>query len=402
MPGGARTETTVTISPMPPHDETRIVELQPSDQDFQSVSVPLARASTIAFDNVEAFLSRHERFYDGYTYALYGHPASRELERKIANLENGTHALVVQSGLAALTLVYLTTLAPGDHVLVPESVYGPSRDICIELLSRLNISATFYDPLIGAGIGSLLRPETKLLWVESPGSLTMEVQDLVSIAATARTQGCLVAADNSWASPLFCKPLDLGADFAIEALSKHAGGHGDLVLGSVAVKDESLFRKLKDMARLLGYGASPDDCWLALRGLATLSVRLKHQSASAQRIATWLRDQTAVKCVLYPALHGDAGHDLWQRQFTGASGVFSIALRLAPREKVHRFVESLRLFTIGASFGCHCSLIAPAHVTARRFAGPWSEEDTLIRFSIGLEHCDDLLADLEQAMNRLS
>jgi cystathionine beta-lyase len=387
---------------MPSHDETRIVELHTSDEKFRSVSEPLIRASTIAFDNVEAFLSRHDRFYDGYTYALYGHPTSRKLERQIAFLENGTHAIVVQSGLAALTLVYLTTLAPGNHVLVPESVYGPSRDICIELLSRLNISATFYDPLIGARIGPLLRPETKLLWVESPGSLTMEVQDLVSIAAAARAQGCLVAADNSWASPLFCKPLDLGADFAVEALSKHAGGHGDLVLGSVAVKDESLFRKLKDMARLLGYGASPDDCWLVLRGLATLSVRLKQQFASAQLIATWLREQVAVKSVLYPPLRGDAGHALWQRQFTGASGVFSIVLRPAPLERVHRFVESLRLFTIGASFGCHRSLIAPAHPMGRSSDAPSSGGGQLIRFSIGLEHCDDLLADLEQAMIQLS
>jgi len=380
---------------MPLRDETVAVKPIEDDEAFRGLSEPLARASTVVFDTVDAFLSRHDRFYDGYTYALYGHPASRALERKVAALGHGTHALVVPSGLAAITLVYLATLSPGDHVLVPTNAYAPSRDVCTRLLARLRISASFYGASDGASIGSLFRPQTRLLWVESPGSMTMEMQDLPAMAAAAHARGCLVAADNSWASALNCKPLSLGADFVVEALSKHAGGHGDLVLGSVAVSDEPLFRSLKDTSRLLGYGAAPDDCWLVLRGLATLSVRLREQSASARRIAEWLGRQEAVAEVLYPPLQGARGHALWQRQFTGASGVFSIVLRSAPIASVHKFVESLQHFAIGASFGCHRSLVCPT---------PPGESDRpgrIIRFSIGLEHADDLLADLEQAMRHL-
>jgi cystathionine beta-lyase len=383
-------------------DETRVLQQDEPDEPFAALSPTLVRASTVAFATVEAFLSRQQQFYDGYTYALYGHPASRELERKIAALEHGTLALVVQSGLAVLTLVYLTVLKPGDHVLVPESAYAPGRDICTKLLARQGIAATFYDPRVGAGIADLFRAETKLIWVESPGSLSMDVQDLPAIAAAARGHGCLVAADNSWASPLLCKPLDLGADFAIEALSKHIGGHSDVVLGCVTVKDELLFRRLKDMARLLGYGASPDDCWLVLRGLTTLATRLRQQYESARRIAEWLRSQPAVKAVLYPALPEDPGFEIWQRDFAGASGVFSIVLRPTQRARMCRFVESLRLFRIGASFGGHRSLIAPANPPAGRSAGPWTDGAQLIRLSVGLEHCEDLLADLERGLAHLS
>ncbi|MEO3432323.1 cystathionine beta-lyase [Inquilinus sp. CAU 1745] len=380
-------------------EETRLIhgDARPH-ADFPTLTAPVHRASTIVFPTVQSFLDRHQQFYDGYSYALYGHPASRELEARIADLEEGVRAVAVPSGLSAITLVNLAFLESGDHVLVPDTVYSPARNVCGGLLSGLGIETTYYDPNETGCVADLIRPETRLIWVESPGSMTMEIQDLPAIAAAARARGVTVAVDNTWASPLFHKPLTLGADLSVQAVSKHIGGHADLILGVVTAADETIFRKLKDTSRNLGLGVSPDDCWLALRGLGTLSARLARQSESALQIATWLSEHPAVERVLYPALASDPGYALWRRDFTGASGVFSVLLRPASADAVAAAIEGLRFFRIGASWGGLHSLVAPSDPRGIRTVQPWTADGQLVRLSIGLEHPDDLIADLERGL----
>src|SRR3546814_318411 len=242
------------------HDETRLLHLDRDDEPFRALTTPVHRASTLIFPTVEDFLTRHRRFYDGYSYGLYGHPASRALARQIAALEEGKRTLIVPSGMAAISVVNLALLRPGDHVLLPDAVYAPARSAAEGFLSTLGVTSTFYDPLAGARISELFQPTTRLVWVESPASFTMEVQDLPAIARAAHDRGALVAADCTWASPLGFKALRHGADIAVQALSKHVGGHSDLILGSVAVDDEGLYRQIKDASRYRGLsrgGAGP-------------------------------------------------------------------------------------------------------------------------------------------------
>ncbi|GAA2876668.1 cystathionine beta-lyase [Aminobacter niigataensis] len=381
-------------------DETRLLHTAVDEQPFNALTPAVHRGSTIVFPTVESFLARHTQFYDGYSYGLYGHPASRNLATQIAALEGGARSLIVPSGMAAIMVTNLALLRAGDHVLLPDAVYGPSRSSAEKFMSGLGVDATFYDPLIGAGITALMRPNTKLVWVELPASFTMEVQDLPAIAKAAHAHGALVAADGTWASPLGFKALHHGADIAVQALSKHIGGHSDLLLGSATVASEELYRRIKDASRFLGLGVSPDDCFLALRGLGTLAARLERQSTAALKIAERIAEHPSVARVLYPPLPGDPGHAIWQRDFRGASGVFSVVLQ--PRDDRHlsTFIEQLRLFRIGASWGGLHSLVAPVQLEGARTVSPWREEGPLVRFSIGLEHPDDLLEDIELGLDR--
>lgn len=382
------------------HDETLLLHTDVGEQPFRALTPAVHRASTIVFPTVEGFRSRHSQFYDGYSYGLYGHPASRNLAAHVAALESGARCLIVPSGMAAITVTNLALLHPGDHVLLPDAVYGPARAAAEGFLSAIGVTATFYDPRIGGGIAALLRPRTRLVWAESPASFTMEVQDLPAIAEAAHSGGAFVAVDGTWASPIGFKALRHGADIAVQALSKHIGGHSDLLLGSVTVASEDLFRRLKDVSRHLGLGASPDDCFLALRGLGTLAARLERQTASALKIAERLRGNPSVARVLYPLLSGDPGHDLWLRDFQGGSGVFSVALHPGHGRDLAAFLEQLRLFRIGASWGGLHSLVAPARLDGARTVTPWQELGPLVRFSIGLEHPDDLIEDVEEGLAR--
>jgi cystathionine beta-lyase len=381
-------------------DETRLLHANRDDEPFRALTTPVHRASTLLFPTVEEFLTRHTRFYDGYSYGLYGHPASRALAGQIAALEGGSRALIVPSGMAAISVVNLALLRPGDHVLLPDAVYVPARSAAENFLSALGVTPTFYDPLIGAGIAALFQPTTRLVWVESPASFTMEVQDVPAIAAAAHDRGALVAADCTWASPLGFKALSHGADIAVQALSKHVGGHSDLILGSVTVNDEALYRRIKDASRYLGLGVSPDDCFLAQRGLGTLATRLERQTASAMKIAGALSGHPCIERELFPPLPGDPGHTLWRRDFTGASGVFSVVLQPNGEAALADFLERLRLFRIGASWGGLHSLVAPARLDGSRSVVPWQEAGPVVRFSIGLEHPDDLLEDVLEGLDR--
>lgn len=381
-------------------DETLLLHTEIGDLPFRALTPVVHRASTIVFPTVAAFLARQEQFYDGYSYGLYSHPASRHLAQHIAALEGGARTLITPSGMASISVVNLAVLRSGDHVLLPDPVYAPARAAADKFLSGIGVTASYYDPAIGNGIAQLLRPATRLIWVESPASFTMEVQDLPAIIKAARAHGALVAVDGTWASPLGLKALRHGADFAVQALSKHVSGHSDLLLGSVTVTSEDLYRRLKDTAKFLGLGAAPDDCFLAQRGLGTLATRLERQTASAMKIAQWLARHSEVDRILYPLLPDDPGHALWRRDFLGGSGVFTAVLKPRSDGDFACFLEQLRLFRIGASWGGLHSLVAPVRLDSARSVKPWPKSGPLVRFSIGLEHPDDLMTDIEDGLAR--
>ena len=380
-----------------PGEDTRLVHSDYSPPEgFASLTTPIHHASTVVFDSVRAYRTRGERLYEGYMYGLTGTPTTMALAQRIADLEGGYRAVLTPSGLSAITLVYLACAKHGDHVLVPDNVYSPSRELCRKLLADLGIESTFYDPLAGAAIGALIRDNTRLVWVESPGSVTMEVQDVPAIAAAVHERGVLVAMDNTWAAGYFFKPFDKGCDISVQAVTKYIGGHADLLLGAVTAKDDPLYRRLKDMASILGLGAAPDDCFLALRGLPSMAARLKQHQASALAVAAWLKTRPEVKRVLHPAFPDCPGHEIWQRDFSGASGLFSFLVHNEfSQAAVDRMIDSLRYFKIGASWGGPVSLALPLDPRSMRSAVSWLENGRLVRLNIGLEDPVDLIADLE-------
>ncbi|MBP0440321.1 cystathionine beta-lyase [Tianweitania sediminis] len=382
--------------------ETRLLRAEPAnDKGFSSLAVPVTRASTIVFPTCDAFERRYEQFYDGYTYGLYGTPTSRTLEARISELYAAEYCLCLPSGQSATALALSALLKAGDRVLVPTSAYGSTRTFCTEVLASFGVEVALYDPTIASGIGALIDDRTRVVVVESPGSNTMEIQDIPAIVQAAHASGGRVLADNTWASALHCNPLDLGADIVMEALSKHAGGHADVLIGALVTRDEVLFRRLKDVSRLMGLGVSADDASLVLRGLQTMPLRLEREGTSALTLAHWLAARPEVARVLHPALPGDPGHILWQRDFQGASGLFSVELAPQYQDCTSVFVDALRVFRIGASWGSTHSIVTPQSAF-RLTAAPGSTPGKFIRFSIGLEPVEDLQADIEAALMSLS
>ena len=359
--------------------------------------MPVERASTVVFDDLEAFERRSERLYDGFSYGLYGTPTSRLLEDHLAQLEGASRALVVPSGMAALALASIAVCRSGERVLAPETLYGPARDMLLRLLGPLGVETQLYDPRLDARVEALMDARTRLIWVESPGSGTFEVQDIPAIVGVAHRAGALVAADNTWASHLLFRPLDHGVDISMQALSKHAGGHGDLLMGSLAVRDEALFRKLKDTAKLLGYGVSPDDCALCERGLMTMPVRMRHAAATASKVIDWLSQRREVARILHPATPDHPGHAVWKRDFRGAAGVFSILLAPELASFQAEALKRMQLFRLGASWGGVHSLVAVNDPRKGRSNLDWLPAGPVWRLSIGLEDADDLIADLHEA-----
>ncbi|WP_108658281.1 trans-sulfuration enzyme family protein [Acuticoccus kandeliae] len=375
-------------------DDTRCVTRVPVNLDgYDSLTVPVHRASTIRYADAESFTRRFERGPDGYTYGLYGTPTHRHLEMKLTELEGGVRTVLAPSGQAAITMAFLTILKTGDRVLLPDTVYGPVRDFAAHELAALGIAAEYYDPCDLAALAPRV-PGATLVWTESPGSLTMEMQDIAAITQMAHAAGALVGSDNTWASPLTFRPLDHGVDLVVEALSKHFGGHSDVLMGSVTVRDEDLGLRLKRAFGRLGIGVSPDDCALVCRGIDTLAVRLARAAASGLTVARWLARQPHVARILHPALPGAPGHDLWRRDFTGAAGVFSVVF--SPEASPHLLpaLDALSLISIGASWGGTKSLVAPSAVHPMRTATRWDGPEHVLRLSIGMEDPQDLIADL--------
>jgi len=367
---------------------------------YESLSTPVYRGSTTLFPNAAAANDTWRQHAVGYTYGLYGTPTTLELAARIAELEGGLRTFIVPGGQSALALVNLAFTRAGDHVLIPDNVYSPHRLLARTVMRRFGVTTDFYDPMIGAGIASLIRDETRLIWCESPGSITMEVQDVPAIAAAAHARGVKVALDNTYSSGVYFDAFAHGVDVSMQALTKYVGGHSDLLLGSVTVRDEQDYEKLGATLQVLGMSVSPDECSLALRGMQTLAVRLQALERSTLEVARWLAGKSEVARVLHPALESSPGHELWKRDFTGSTSVFSIELQPAfSRVQANAFVDALQLFPIGWSWGGVTSLavvVNPVRSVAPRRAG------TLIRFNIGLESTADLIADLERGFAALA
>jgi len=377
------------------HDLTRCVQHPVvSHEGFASLAVPTYRASTVVYDDPQSFARRAERGLDGYTYGLHGTPTTRTLEAQLTDLHGGVRTVLVPSGQAAVAVTMLAVLLPGQKVLIPDTVYPPVRRLCEDYLAPRGIEFAVYDPLIGDGIAGLIDSKTRLIWMESPGSGTMEVQDVPAIATIARAKGVLTGCDNTWASPLLFKPLAHGVDFAVEALTKYVGGHSDLLLGSITVKDLSLRKALKNVLGVVGIGVSPDEAALALRGIETMGVRMAHAGRVAKDFAARLQDSPVVSRVLHPALPSCPGHEVWKRDFAGSSAVFSIAVKPEFKDRIYPAMAALRVFAIGASWGGTHSLIAPIIVEGDRSVRPWDASESLVRISIGLEEPGELWADL--------
>ncbi|MFY7959265.1 MAG: cystathionine beta-lyase [Elsteraceae bacterium] len=377
-------------------DQTRCIHPPAiSTAGYASLSVGVERASTIVFPDGESYARRKERGPDGYSYGLAGTPTARTLEAQITALEGGYRTVLTPSGLSAVTTAMLAVLRPGDSVLIPDSVYPPVRNFATGFMANLGVTPVFYDPLLGAAITDLIDERTKLVWVESPGSTTMEVQDLPAIAAAARARGVTVGCDNSWATPLLFKPLANGADLSVEAITKYIGGHSDLLMGSITSRDAAVHDRIKKTIGHLGLGVSPDDCALALRGIQTLAVRLRQSSATALELAQWLVGRPSVERVLHPALPTCPGHAVWTRDFEGASGVFTVVFDRRCAARLYEAVSALSVFRIGASWGGAHSLVAPMTLSGARSATVWTGPDPMLRISVGLEATEALRADLE-------
>jgi len=362
----------------------------PAPASFESLCPPIWRASTVLFPDAHSFLNRKERFFDGYTYGLAGTPTHAALAARLAELEQARHCVLSPSGLAAVSLVNHAVLRAGDHLLCCKSAYGPTQENAREVMGKLGVEVEFFDVAEGAEVARRLRPDTRLLWLEVPGSIRMQMADTRAIAQTARRAGVLVALDNTWATPLGFRPLAHGADFSVQALTKFAGGHSDVLMGGICVDDEKLFRGLKTLSNLLGNNVSPDDCALVSRGLDTLGLRLRRHAATTLEAAGWLAAQPQVRTVHCPALPADPGHALWQRDFTTAGSLCAFELRRAGWPATARFLDGLRVFRIGASWGGAHSLAA-----VYRHGEP---DSFIIRLHFGLEEPSALIADLAQAL----
>jgi len=370
-------------------------------EDWQLVNAPVARASTILFPTLREFEENGnaDRF-TGLHYGLHGTQTAFALADALTSLEGGYRTALVPSGLAAITVALLACVKQGDHVLVADCCYGPVRRFCELHLARFGVSTTYFDPAIGSGIEALFRPETRAVLCEAPGSLTFEMQDIPAIAAVAHRHDAAVLLDNTWATPYFFDAMAHGVDLSIQAGTKYIGGHADVMIGSVAVREERWWKPLRDVIADYGYSVSPDDCYLALRGLRTLGARLRTHQANAIEVARWLEKRPEVARVLYPALPSDPGYAIWKRDFTGASGLFGVDLKAPSRPALEVFVDSLQLFGIGSSWGGFESLVVPAVFKRTASKSPFLHH--AMRLHIGLEDPQDIIADLEQALNKMN
>jgi cystathionine beta-lyase len=391
-------ERDATLSKLTPRTRLTVAGRDPFDH-HGYVNTPVYHASTLLYPTAEDFLARRSR----YKYGRRGTPTSEALEDALRQLEGGACAGValLPSGLAACSAALLAVLRAGDHLLMTDSVYDPTRVFCDRILSRYGIAVTYYDPHIGADIASLMQPNTRAVFVESPGSLSFEIQDIPAISAVAHAHGARVLMDNTWATPLYFPALARGVDLAIQSGTKYIGGHSDVMIGAVAANADTV-RDLKESVFTMGLCVGPDDMYLALRGLRTLAARLAVHQESALAVARWLAARPEVQAVLHPGLESHPGHAIWKRDFSGASGLFSIVLEPVPAAATNAFLNALTLFGIGASWGGYESLAIPFDCTAIRTATRWAPGGPTIRLHVGLEDVGDLIADLERGFAALA
>jgi cystathionine beta-lyase len=372
---------------------------QPKPASFRSLATATHRGSTVVFETQADIVDSWRQTEHGYSYGLYGTPTVLELGARIAELEGARHSFVVPGGQAAIVLVYLAYCHAGSHVLLPHSAYGPNQDLADGLLKNLSVEVEAYDPLVGMGIANLIRDNTALIWTESPGSITMEIQDIPAIVAAAHTRHVPVALDNTYSAGVFFDAFAHAVDISMQALTKYVGGHSDLLLGTVSVGTREAYEAIGSTWKQLGMAVSPDDASLALRGLQTLGVRLDRLEASTLEVARWLSEQPAIETVLHPALPCCPGHELWERDFTGSSSVFSAIFRdSVSTTQVELFVNALKLFKIGFSWAGVHSLVM-VYPTLKRTGQDFGGR--LVRLNVGLEETVDLIADLHAALDAM-
>ncbi len=362
------------------------------------VNPPVYHASTILYPTVAALEQADRTPFEGTRYGRRGTPTTFALEQAVAVLEGGYRSIAVPSGLSAITTALMAFLKSGDHLLMVDTTYQPTRRFCDTVLAGFGVETTYYDPM--GDVAPLLRPNTKVVFLESPGSLTFEVQDIPAAAAAARAAGAVAMIDNTWSAGILLSPFRHGVDVSVQAATKYIVGHSDVMLGLITTTEETYVR-LKRAASLLGVAAGPDDCYLALRGLRTLSVRLSRHQATGLEIAEWLEDRPEVARVLHPALPGCPGHEIWKRDFSGSNGLLSIVLHPCPKEAVRAMLDGMRLFAMGYSWGGYESLIIPFDAGAARSATAWAAAGPCLRLHCGLEDATDLIEDLEGGFERL-
>ena len=368
---------------------------------FAAFPTAIHHASTVLFKDVAALRARNWQDKNAYTYGLHGTPTTFTLEARLAEIEGGTHCLLAPSGLAAIAMIDFALLKTGDDVLIPENVYGPNRELGNWLAKDFGIAARYYDPLIGEGIAALIQDNTRLIWTEAPGSVSMEMPDIPAICRAAHARGVLVALDNTWSAGLAFRAFDHGVDVVMQALTKYQSGGSDVLMGAVITRDKNIHQKIELAHMRLGMGVSADGVYLVLRGLASMKLRFEAHDAGARAVANWLKYRDEVAHVLHPAFPESPGHEIWKRDFTGAAGLFSVIFNERYSEtQTDAFIDALQLFKIGYSWGGANSLCVPYRMQTMR--EQWTQAGQLVRLNIGLEDPQDLISDLEQALRVLN
>jgi cystathionine beta-lyase len=364
------------------------------------VNPPVYHASTILYDSVADMRARHKDRFTTVYYGRYGTPTTFALEEAVAALEEADRAVALPSGLAAVAGALLSFVSAGDHVLMVDTTYEPSRTFCDNHLKRFGVETTYYDPAIGAGIAELIRPNTKVVYMESPGSHTFEIQDVPAITAAAHAKGCIAILDNTWASPLYFKPYRHGVDLVVHAATKYLVGHSDVMMGVITMR-EQFFTQVKAQVHGMGFAVGGDDCYLALRGIRTIGARLAQHQQTALKLAQWLQARPEVHRVLHPALPDHPTHSLWKRDFLGSTGLFGVVLKEASDERVAAMIDGMDLFGLGFSWGGYESLIVPTNLATARTATKWQQPGPTVRIHAGLEDPEDLIEDLARGLDRL-
>lgn len=381
--------------------QTRLIhnDYQPPEG-FDAFPPAIHHASTVYFKDMAALRAQGGANKPPYTYGLHATPTSLTLEARLADIEGGSKCLLAPSGSAAIAMIDFALLKSGDDLLVPDNVYTPNRELSLWLKRDYGISARFYDPMIGAGIAGLIQENTKLIWTEAPGSVSMEVPDLRAICTAAKGKGVTVALDNTWSAGLALRAFDLGIDIVMQALTKYQSGGSDVLMGAVITRDAELDKKIAMARRRLGLGVAPDDCYLVLRGLPSMKLRFDAHDAAARRIAGWLKDRKEIATVLHPAFPDCPGHEFWKRDFSGAGGLFSVVFDARyTQQQIDAFIDELKIFRIGYSWGGATSLCVPYDMPSMRNA--WTQQGQLVRFYVGLEDPNELIADIEEAFGAM-